>query len=79
MAWTRWRLIAYKKSWYIDAFDWDGPACYELALAGPRRGNLRIVYIGETANEKKRLSTYARSGSHLYKEIEMALRDGWYL
>ncbi len=77
--WTDWRYIAAHGVWYSDALDWDGPACYELAIAGRRGGNLRIVYVGETTNEYKRVATYARSGSHLSKIIRDHLRDGWHL
>ena len=79
MGWTVFRLLADKKHWYDEILDWDGPACYELAIAGPRGGNLRIVYIGETSNEKKRMASYARSGSHLANEIDWHLKEGWYL
>lgn len=77
--WTDWRLIANGKHWYDDQLDWDGPACYELAIAGPRGGDLRIVYVGETSNEKNRVASYARSGSHLSKIINWHLREGWSL
>ena len=77
--WTRWRHIAEHGHWHDDELDWDGPACYELAVAGPRGGDLRIVYVGETLNEKKRVANYARSGSHLAKIIQDHLRDGWHL
>ncbi len=77
--WTGWRKIADKKEWYSDSFDWEGPACYELAIAGPRGGNLKIVYVGETVNEKKRISTYARHGSHLSEIINWHLNRGWCL
>lgn len=79
MGWTKFRLLADKKHWYDEILDWDGPACYELAIAGPRGGNLRIVYIGETSNEKKRMASYARSGSHLAREIDWHLKEGWCL
>ena len=75
--WTAWRRIAEHGHWYDDALDWDGPACYELAVAGPRGGNLHIVYVGETQNEKKRVANYARTGSHLSTIIHDHLRDSW--
>jgi hypothetical protein len=59
--------------------DWDGPACYELAIGGPRGGRLRIVYVGETSNEKHRVAAYAQHGSHLSQIIHQHLRDGWHL
>jgi len=79
MSWTNWRLIADKRTWYSDELDWEGPACYELALAGPRGGDLREVYVGETKNEKKGLAAYAKHGSHLSKIIDADLRRGWTL
>jgi hypothetical protein len=77
--WTNWRHVAEHGVWYSDVLDWDGPACYELAVAGPHGGNLRIVYVGETISERKRVAAYARSGSHLSKIIAAHLRDGWHL
>ncbi len=77
--WTDWRLIARNGEWFPEALDWDGPACYELAIAGPRGGDLRTVYVGETVNEKKRVAAYARSGSHLADIISSHLRGGWCL
>ncbi len=75
--WTGWRKIADRRGWYPNVLDWVGPACYELAIAGPRRGNLKIVYVGETSNEKKRMAAYARHGSHLSKIICWHLQRGW--
>ena len=77
--WTRWRKIADQYEWYPDLLDWDGPACYELAIAGPRGGNLQIVYVGETSNEKKRVAAYAQHGSHLSEIIHWRLSRGWHL
>ncbi|HXQ91955.1 MAG TPA: hypothetical protein VN739_03045 [Nitrososphaerales archaeon] len=77
--WTAWRKIADRDFWYDDEFDHDGPACYELAIGGPKYGNIRTVYVGETANEKKRLSAYAQHGSHLSEIIASHLRQGWTL
>src|SRR5438477_13024542 len=37
-SWTSWRRIANRREWFDDALDWDGPACYELGLGGPRGG-----------------------------------------
>ena len=79
MAWTEWRRIATDREWSDDLCDWDGPACYELAVGGPRGGDLRIVYVGETCNERRRISSYARSGSHLAGIIDEHLREGWCL
>jgi hypothetical protein len=79
MAWTHWRKIADRKHWFPDTLDWDGPACYELALAGPRGGSCTIVYVGETTNERTRLVAYASHGSHLSRIIAQHLRMGWHL
>lgn len=79
MGWTDWRMIADHGTWYDDDFDWDGPACYELAIAGPSGGDLRQVYVGETKNEKKRIAAYACHGSHLSEIIDDHLRRGWAL
>ena len=77
--WTRWRKIADRYGWYAELLDWDGPACYELAIAGPRGGNLQIVYVGETSNEKKRVAAYAQHGSHLSEIIHWHLARKWHL
>ena len=78
-AWTRWRRIASHREWYDDELDWDGPACYELGLGGPRGGIKHIVYVGETVNERTRVVAYARDGSHLASIIRSHLKDGWVL
>ena len=72
-------MIADRNEWFDDSLDWDGPACYELAIAGTQGGDLRIVYVGETVNERKRVAAYARSGSHLAELIDWHLRQGWAL
>jgi|SRR6266581_172023 len=79
MGWTTPRLLAKGNEWYDDAFDYEGPACYELGTGGPRGGKIQWHYVGETANEKKRLSEYARSGSHLSSTIDWHLKRGWSL
>lgn len=79
MAWTRWRLLAQGTKWYDEDFDYDGAACYELSIAGPRGGDRRTVYCGHTANERNRMSRYGRDGSHLAKIIRTHLRAGWSL
>jgi hypothetical protein len=78
-SWTHWRKIADQYSWFDEELDWDGPACYQLAIAGPRGGNLRIVYVGETINERRRVIAYASHGSHLSREVDWHLRQGWHL
>ena len=77
--WTNWRKLADKNYWYDDEFDHEGPACYELGIGGPRYGNIQPYYVGETGNEKKRLSAYARHGSHLSDIIEDHLKRGFTL
>jgi|SRR3989344_1961100 len=81
MGWTKWRKLAEGKEWHNDLFDWDGPACYELAIAGPRGGDREIMYVGETDNEKRRMSQYGSYGSHIRKEIDSHLKHScvlWY-
>lgn len=79
MRWTSWRLLADKRYWYDDQFDWDGPACYELGTGGPRGGRIQPHYVGETTNEQRRIEAYARHGSHLADVIDDHLRRGWCL
>ena len=78
-AWTAWRKIADRDHWYSDKLDWDGPACYELGIGGPRGGNLRVVYVGETVNESRRVTAYASHGSHLSEIVVWHLNKGWHL
>lgn len=78
-SWTRWRKLADNNSWYDHEFDYDGPACYELGIGGPRGGNIQPVYVGETSNEKRRITAYARHGSHLSGIIDSHLRRGFNL
>lgn len=77
--WTHWRKIADSDHWFGKILDWDDPACYELAIGGPRGGNIKIVYVGETINERKRVLAYASHGSHLANIINEHLRQGWHL
>lgn len=77
--WTEWRKLADSRHWYPEELTWDGPACYELGIGGPRKGAMRTVYVGETDNERRRLSCYARSGSHLAELIDAHLDEGWCL
>ncbi len=78
-AWTDWRKIADYGNWYDELLDWDGPAVYELAIGGPRGGDLEIGYVGETSNEKQRIVAYASHGSHLSKIIDSHLKDDRHL
>lgn len=59
--------------------DYDGPACYELGIGGPNGGNIQPKYVGETKNEKKRMSQDASNGSHKSDLIADALKKGWTL
>jgi hypothetical protein len=77
--WTHWRRIADRREWFGESLDWDGPACYELGIGGPRRGDFRIVYVGETVNEQRRVIAYASHGSHLSDIIAWHLARGWHL
>ncbi len=79
MSWTGWRKLAEKGSWSDDCFDYDGPACYELALRGPRGGQHTTVYCGHSQNEDKRMLDYGSNGSHLREIIARHLKDGWHL
>ena len=79
MAWTNWRLLAMSREWFDGGFDYDGAACYQLSIAGPRGGNREVVYCGHTGNEKRRMSGYGRDGSHLANVIRNHLREGWSL
>ena len=79
MGWTRPRLLAYKNEWCDVSLDHEGAACYEIGTGGPRGGNIEWHYVGETANEKKRMSQYGRDGSHLSKMINYHLRQGWHI
>jgi hypothetical protein len=76
MAWTEWRKIAQGREWSSDEFDHDGPACYELGIRTPKGRNVTPVYVGETANEQRRIRLYASGNSHLEGEIGRALRVG---
>ena len=79
MGWTKWRKLAKGKEWFNDEFDHEGPCVYELALGGPRGGDMEEMYVGETKNEAKRMQAYASHGSHNRKVISSALREGWTL
>ena len=76
MGWTRARLLAYKNEWYDASLDHEGPACYEIGTGGPRGGNIEWHYVGETVNEKARMSRYGSDGSHLSKMINWHLEAG---
>ncbi|HYA17992.1 MAG TPA: hypothetical protein VEF06_11025 [Bryobacteraceae bacterium] len=77
MGWTDPRKLADKNEWFDANLDHEGPACYELGTGGPRGGGIQWHYVGETKNEKQRMTKYGRDGSHLSKIINRHLRDGW--
>ena len=77
--WTNWRKLADKEQWYDVEFDYEGPCCYEMGIGGPQYNNIKPVYVGETKNEKTRISEYAREGSHLSKIIDDHLKIGFTL
>ncbi len=79
MAWTSWRLLAERGDWFDEYFDYDGAACYQLSIAGPRGGDRRVVYCGHTGNEEQRMRRYGRDGSHWAQIIQSHLRRGWSL
>ena len=79
MGWTNWRKIADKDYWYDEELDHEGAACYELAIGGPRGGNMEIKYVGETKNEKERIGAYASHGSHISEIIDEHLGRGFTL
>jgi hypothetical protein len=72
-------MLARGNQWFDDAFDYDGPAVYELGTGGPRYGKIQPHYVGETANERLRMAAYARHGSHLSSTIDWHLRNDWTL
>ena len=65
MGWTGPRLLAYKNEWFDASLDHNVPACYEIGTGGPRGGNIEWHYVGETVNERQRMTQYASDGSHL--------------
>jgi GIY-YIG domain-containing protein len=77
MSWTLWRLLAEGNEWFDDGFDYDGPCCYELGPGGPRGGSIEPHYVGETGNERERMSHYGRDGSYLSEIINWHLKEGW--
>ena len=79
MGWSKLRLLAYKNEWFRDSLDHDGPACYEIGTGGPRGGNIQRHYVGETKNEKQRMTRYGSDGSHLSVLINRHLKDGWHI
>ena len=77
--WTQPRLIAQGRQFLDEGLNYDGPCCYELGTGGPRGGRIQWHYVGETLNERQRITGYARHGSHLSPIIDWHLRQGWSL
>jgi len=77
MSWTDWRFLANGDSWSSETFDWKGASVYELAIGGPRGGNLQTMYVGETKEESVRLATYGSGRSHIEDYLSDALAEGW--
>jgi hypothetical protein len=80
--WTDWMKIADENKCFLDDLKHDGPACYELGVRKNFLGvfrDIEIMYVGETSNEKKRITAYAVDGSHLADLIEDYLDSGYSL
>jgi hypothetical protein len=75
---TDWRKVADRYAWYDDEFDYSGPACYELGT-GHSRTQVTPRYVGETKNERARITLYARGGSHISPYIDSWLKRGYNL
>lgn len=67
--WSNWIKLAGKGYWIDYKNVYNGPACYELGIGGPDYDNIIPVYVGETKNEKKRISKYVKGESHLSEII----------
>lgn len=77
--WTKWRKIANKKEYFDRELDHVGPATYEIGIRKKGQKKIRIQYIGETNNERRRMKQYGRNGSHIAHKIDKALNDGYEL
>ena len=51
----------------------------KLSIARLLSVNRKIVYVGETSNERSRVIAYASHGSHLSKIIKFQLNKDWIL
>lgn len=74
--WTNWTKIAKYDEYFLDGLTYDGPCCYELGIRQFLIEEILSVYVGETSNERKRISAYAVDGSHLRKLINRHLKAG---
>jgi len=75
LKWSTWKKLAYSNKYY-NIPKYDGSACYQLRITGPRGGNSHTVYVGETENLNDRIYSYAVSGSHIAVKILLELRQG---
>ncbi len=77
MRWSNWARFVFSDEEWLDerGFD-DGPAAYELAIGGPKRGIQQVVYIGETDNEYRRMYVYGSGRSHIEDFIQPVLSGG---
>lgn len=73
--WSDWQEIAFKTNTYLQKLDYEGPACYQLGIRTPEEQENVIVYVGETDNEKERISNHATLNTHLKDKIEEILHD----
>lgn len=77
MRWSNWaRFVFSSAEWLDERGFYPGPAAYQLAVGGPKRGIQQIVYIGETENEYRRMYEYGSGNSHLEHLIEPVLAAG---
>jgi hypothetical protein len=76
--WTEWRKIAEGKHWFPEAIDYRGPACYELGIREPgSRSGILPIYVGETDNERRRVTYHARLKGLTGQKLSDALRHGF--
>jgi hypothetical protein len=80
MGWTDWRKIAEGSDRRAAAaVGHDGAATYELGLRRSTGGDMTIVYVGETENERTRIVDYVRGTTPLESLIADALQKGFAL
>jgi hypothetical protein len=80
VGWTDWRKIVEGTDRNVPASaGYDGAATYELSLRRSSGGDITIVYVGETLNERERIRDYARGDSPLEARIADALQKGFVL
>ena len=69
MGWTQWRRLANKDVWYPDTLGYEGAACYELGIKGKWKRYIIKTYVGNTDNLRRRMTEYAKNGSHLHSIV----------